>query len=55
MSLFSEGNMSLAVRSDSVRVLLDPSTHYGVVYCYHLTASNGRRTVTIVGKFTSVL
>ena len=54
MSLLSEGNISSALRSDSVHVLLDPSTHYGVVYCYHLTASNGENTVTVVGTFTGI-
>ena len=37
---------------ETVLVNLQPSNNQNSVYCYHLTASDGTRTVAVVGTFT---
>ena len=41
--------------SDTVLIHLQPSNHHNFEHCYHLTASDGIRTVAVVGTFTGRL
>ena len=52
LSLSSEGNSTV---SDTVHVHLHPSSYdHGVVYCYHLTASDGINTIKVNGTFAGI-
>ena len=52
LSSSSSGNTTT---SDTVYIHLQPLSHHNSEHCYHLTASDGIRTVAVVGTFTGRL